>query len=71
MASVGSTCWYCFVIRDLVCYGCHWVAVDGGEVVNWTLVWQGAGGRPVWDSEVGVAVLGMVHGGSVVVDWLV
>ena len=43
----------------------------GAKVENGTLVWQGAGGRLVWESEVGVAVLGMVHGGSVVVDWLV
>ena len=52
-----------------MCYGCHWVAVDGGEVENGTLVWRGAGGRLVWKSEVSVAVLGMVHGGSVVVNW--
>ena len=68
VASDGSTCLYCFVIQDLVCYGCRWVAVDGGEVENGTLVWRGDGGRLVWESEVCVAVLGMVHGGSVAVD---
>jgi hypothetical protein len=39
----------------------------GAEVENETLVWRGAGGRLVWESEVSVAVLGMVHGGSVAV----
>ena len=43
----------------------------GAEIENETLVWQGAGGRLVWESEVGVAVLGKVHGGSVAVDRLV